>query len=327
MELTFEEGRLLWEAKGWDLERLSDEIAAFVKDKPDLKKFEYSASTLQRRSVTDRYMPRPISELIEALKVHPGREHLTEIVETGLRVVHGERISRKVNPKELAQELAQCFPADDFAQRLANALATLAPTTPGLDVDQLAVALSAKLSQPDVDQLAEALSARLPKPPGLDVDQLAGALSAKLPKPNVDALLASVTHRLTRAAWIAAGFIVAVLGLFLLLGQRTPQSPAVVVLNGIADLRFIEPPLVLWTGEAIEMGKRRLTLPDRPFKGQAKPPCNAADHEVELGGGCWVKLAASAPCGAKAYEHAGSCYIPVFVGLPTPQSAREHAPQ
>ncbi|NPC87191.1 serine/threonine protein kinase, partial [Pyxidicoccus fallax] len=55
-----------------------------------------------------------------------------------------------------------------------------------------------------------------------------------------------------------------------------------------------------------------LPMPDRPFPGQRKPPCNRKG-EVELRGGCWYELArVKAPCDDDAYDYKGACYLPSF---------------
>jgi hypothetical protein len=55
-----------------------------------------------------------------------------------------------------------------------------------------------------------------------------------------------------------------------------------------------------------------LPMPDRPFPGQRKPPCNRKG-EVELHGGCWYELArVKSPCEEDAYDFKGACYLPSF---------------
>jgi hypothetical protein len=51
-------------------------------------------------------------------------------------------------------------------------------------------------------------------------------------------------------------------------------------------------------------------LPKRPFSNQKRAPCNP-DIEIEIRGGCWVRLKQDAPCrGDSAYEYEGGCYLP-----------------
>jgi hypothetical protein len=64
-----------------------------------------------------------------------------------------------------------------------------------------------------------------------------------------------------------------------------------------------------------------LPMPDRPFPGQRKPPCNRKG-EVELRGGCWYELArVKSPCDEDAYDHKGACYLPSFPVQRAPTSA------
>ena len=60
-------------------------------------------------------------------------------------------------------------------------------------------------------------------------------------------------------------------------------------------------------------------LPKKPFSDQAKAPCKANRHEVEINGGCWLELALRPPCGEDYAEYQGKCFVPV--------SARSHKPR
>lgn len=53
-----------------------------------------------------------------------------------------------------------------------------------------------------------------------------------------------------------------------------------------------------------------LPLPENPFPGQRRPPCNRYG-EVEIRGGCWYRLGdAPSPCREDAYDWKGACYLP-----------------
>jgi len=55
-----------------------------------------------------------------------------------------------------------------------------------------------------------------------------------------------------------------------------------------------------------------LPMPERPFPGQRKPPCNRKG-EVEIRAGCWYELArVKSPCDEDAYDYKGACYLPSF---------------
>lgn len=53
-----------------------------------------------------------------------------------------------------------------------------------------------------------------------------------------------------------------------------------------------------------------LSMPEKPFPDQRKPPCNR-NGEVEIRGGCWYRLGdATLPCRESAYEWKKACYVP-----------------
>ncbi|QSQ20753.1 serine/threonine protein kinase [Pyxidicoccus parkwayensis] len=69
-----------------------------------------------------------------------------------------------------------------------------------------------------------------------------------------------------------------------------------------------------------------LPLPERPFPGQRKPPCNRKG-EIELRGGCWYELArVKSPCDEDAYDYKGACYLPSFPVQRAPTSAPSTSP-
>ncbi|EAU66562.1 protein kinase [Stigmatella aurantiaca DW4/3-1] len=63
-----------------------------------------------------------------------------------------------------------------------------------------------------------------------------------------------------------------------------------------------------------------LPIPERPFLGQRRPPCNR-NGEVEIRGGCWYALRdAYQPCKEEAYDWKGACYLPSFPAHRSPTS-------
>ncbi|EAU64467.1 protein kinase [Stigmatella aurantiaca DW4/3-1] len=52
-----------------------------------------------------------------------------------------------------------------------------------------------------------------------------------------------------------------------------------------------------------------LPLPEKPFPGQRKPPCEPR-FETAIRGACWVGLKMKPPCGNNAFDWEGECYIP-----------------
>jgi eukaryotic-like serine/threonine-protein kinase len=52
-------------------------------------------------------------------------------------------------------------------------------------------------------------------------------------------------------------------------------------------------------------------MPSRALKGQKRPPCRPRG-EVEINGGCWVRLDLELPCRDAGYEYKGKCYVPLI---------------
>jgi hypothetical protein len=61
-------------------------------------------------------------------------------------------------------------------------------------------------------------------------------------------------------------------------------------------------------------------MPNKPFEGQKKPPCDAKRAEVEIHGGCWMEIARRPPCSEGAAEYQGKCYVAVGAAPRAPTS-------
>jgi hypothetical protein len=69
-----------------------------------------------------------------------------------------------------------------------------------------------------------------------------------------------------------------------------------------------EPPEQPTPGKAIAK-----QVPTQPLPNQLRAPCGRG--EIEIRGGCWVLWTAlTPPCGEKAYEWNGACYLPLLKG-------------
>ncbi|MBN1207621.1 MAG: serine/threonine protein kinase [Myxococcaceae bacterium] len=54
-----------------------------------------------------------------------------------------------------------------------------------------------------------------------------------------------------------------------------------------------------------------MEVPDEPLDGQQRPPCSRG--EIEINGGCWAWWGhLTPPCGERAYEWRGRCYLPLL---------------
>ncbi len=60
-------------------------------------------------------------------------------------------------------------------------------------------------------------------------------------------------------------------------------------------------------------------LPQKPYKGQRRPPCKPR-IEVELIGACWVPHKLKAPCPEDLYEYQGECFTASMASPPLPRS-------
>jgi hypothetical protein len=93
------------------------------------------------------------------------------------------------------------------------------------------------------------------------------------------------------------------------LGQEVPT-------DAVRDHRDDSPLLSLPDGSPSALAR---PLPDRPYKGQARPPCRPR-IEVEINGGCWTPHRLKAPCPHELFEYKGECYMVTMEKKPLPQS-------
>jgi len=343
---TYDVGRLLWEAKGWPMDGVAAQLAAdeelriaLAKEK---LKVDLSQAALSRRSLAGAELPRAVAEAIERLETRPRREHLTEIVITGLHVLQGESTTRE--PREVALALLAHFPTDEFALKFAEAIANRAGLAP-----------SASL----LDSLGRAIADRLPHVLKLRETKLARRLGKYLDR------LTPKRIALAGAAGGVGGAVVAcvvlgVAGGMLLSGRlhlvhpeaaktaqvapaptaptetdapmfvdgpQSPEVPAnitqrpmifVQVTQGSAPFVFDAQSLLgaiaaAQTGDNT-MGPKPIDnpTPSKPLPLQKAPPCLKEAGEREIGGGCWVYIAdVKPPCGRYLFRSGDACYRPV----------------
>src|SRR5690349_17880498 len=94
---TYEEARLLWEAKGWGITKVAEHLTK----KPELHDFDVLQSTLSRNTSEGKRVPiePEVAIAIEALETQNWYQGRTEIVIAGLRALHGR--SPAVDAREL----------------------------------------------------------------------------------------------------------------------------------------------------------------------------------------------------------------------------------
>lgn len=100
-------------------------------------------------------------------------------------------------------------------------------------------------------------------------------------------------------------------------GELEPEAPPALAVE-------LAPPC--WWADVDSQPSRRphpaQRLPDKPFEGQATPPCGGRpDYVRAVNGGCWKLLAAAPPCPDDTYWHSdGHCYEPVRAAKRLPTS-------
>lgn len=97
---------------------------------------------------------------------------------------------------------------------------------------------------------------------------------------------------------------------------QAPAEPQVVVAAPDMEPEVWSPR----NAEGVEQDLTR-TIPSKPFKGQATPPC--AEDETSINGACWVEVVRKPKhdqCGSKFFLHEGRCFLPVQKAQPLPRS-------
>jgi len=303
---TYEEARLLLEAKGWGLTKAAEHLSAL----PELKAFDLSQPTLSRRTRMGASIPiePEVGTAITKMETWNGSQRRTEIVEAGLRAVHGE--PPMVDARGLALALLAQFPTNELALKMADAVLDLTLTEPrrtGSVLDTVACAIADRLRD---TKLAQELGERLDR---FSVKHVAVA-------GGVGSIMACI---------VGAILFFAIPGR----SQAAPPTPVVIILvNAGADgsaVRFETGSLVAMAGLG-EKAPLDQAVPPKPLPGQRAGACDARLYQVAINGGCWVRLAdAKPPCGPY-FRHADSCYAPVAADPPKPvnfdSTARDEAP-
>lgn len=321
----FDEARLLAFAKGWTLDALAEEISEQIKTKkrPELADLSLSATTLQRRSVTSRHAPRPLAELVEELKTFRGREHLTEIVETGLRVLRGQSEPSKRDPRELAIALLAHFPTDEFALKLAEALASGGPRkrSPLAALARRVARVVAKRLQGTFASGAhDALEATINH-----MDAKVDLIDAKIDRSEVQR---RKDKRDVILVVCAVGVCASVLAqcqhgsAVVFPGAGGAEPTAVyqqIALHLGTELRDGTGQLEQWTrvpylgNPSGNMGERKpkgpRMMPHHALPGQAVKPC--PDSATLLYDACWLETTKTAPCPSDLFQEGTKCYAPI----------------
>jgi len=334
---TYEEARLLWEAKGWTLEGVASELKE-AKDFPD--DLRLSGPTLQRHSVNAKPLPSPIAKVVEGLKPFASYKRQAEIVEMGLRFLKGLPVQSA--PQEVARELLAHFPADEVAQRLAEALTNHVTPSP-------------TPSNPLLQAFAQAIAQQLPRVRQLRVTKVARAVTALL-RHELERLIAK---RLATAGAVGGfvGGVVACGTLLLVLGGRVPlRFTGHVPTWAVAPDQAVQAPAVTNTAQPLiivaslsqgvlpvafdlraflgaiasgQLGRKvpvEQYIPDKPLPGQKLPPCTSGLKELAIKGGCWTQIQSSPPC-EMLFRYENGCYRPIAADLTKPVGLVPEGPE
>src|SRR3954469_23275383 len=111
---TYEEARLLLEAKGWGVAKASEHLS----EMQDLARFNISQATLSRKTIPGSKFPiePEVAAAVEGLETRVGYERQTEIVTKGLLALHGD--PPIVDVDRLAKELREHLPASELMPKL-----------------------------------------------------------------------------------------------------------------------------------------------------------------------------------------------------------------
>src|SRR5437868_2329820 len=113
---TYEEARLLLEAKGWGIAKAAEHLSEL----PDMARFHLSHTKLSHKTKPGSAFPiePEVAAAVEGLETWRGYEQQTEIVTTGLRARRGTRPAVQV-PPSVRQRVMRAL--RKLAQRLARA--------------------------------------------------------------------------------------------------------------------------------------------------------------------------------------------------------------
>src|SRR5262245_43484137 len=103
---TYEEARLLLEAKGWGLAKAAEHLSELS----ELDRFNISQTKLSKKTTpgANNAIEPEVAAAVEGLETRVGYERQTEIVTAGLRAAHGD--PPIVDVDRLAAELQESLP-------------------------------------------------------------------------------------------------------------------------------------------------------------------------------------------------------------------------
>src|SRR3954462_8853280 len=152
---TYEEARLLLEAKGWGVSKAADHLFAL----PGLAGFNLSSSSFSRQTAPgSKFTIEPeVAAAVEGPETRTGYERQTEIIIRGLLALHGD--PPIVDVDRLAADLQERLPASQLALKLVEALEEKS----GQRLTRLSQKLAERSASELTPKLVEAVEALAPK--------------------------------------------------------------------------------------------------------------------------------------------------------------------
>src|SRR3954471_8557491 len=152
---TYEEARLLLEAKGWGVAKGAEHLA----EMPGLARFHISQAKLSKKTTPgSKFAVEPeVAAAVESMETRVGYERQTEIITRGLLALHGD--PPIVDVDRLAAELQERLPASELALKLVEALEEKS----GQRLTRLSQKLAERSAGELTPKLVEAVEALAPK--------------------------------------------------------------------------------------------------------------------------------------------------------------------
>jgi hypothetical protein len=320
---TYEEARLLLEAKGWGIAKAAEHLS----EMRELARFNISQTKLSKRTTPGSKVPiePEVAAAVEGMQTWRGYERQVEIVTKGLLALHGD--PSIVDVGQVAADLRE-LPASGLAPKLVEALEEKAGRRAASFVQEIAERAASELTPKLVEAVGE-VAPKLVEAVGEVAPKLVEAVEALEEKTSqrADSFFQKLAERFGRTSGkqiaISAGSG-ALVGCCLALAvapllpvradAATQPGPLVVIIpDGALDgspLRF-EPESLL---AAVAWGEKmpaEQQVPKKTLPGQKVAPCDAELGEVAINGNCWAAQAdVKPPCG-RLFRHGDKCYRPI----------------
>jgi len=313
---TYEEARLLLEAKGWGVAKAADHLFAL----PGLGGFNLSSSSFCRKTApgTKFTIEPEVAAAVQGMETRVGYERQTDIITRGLLALHGE--PPIVDVDRLAAELQERLPASELALKLVEALEEKS----GQRLTRLSQKLAERSASELTPKLVEVVEGLTPK-----VVEAVEALEEKASQ-RAARFFQPLAEKLSWASWkqiaISAGSGALAACFALLLAPFLPgradaaaePGPLVVIVPAIAAdyssvSLWFEPGGLLAIGDPGGRPQRpaEQQVPRSTLPGQRVAPCDAEWGMEAIYGNCWVKSGSVRPPCGRLFRHGDACYIPV----------------